>query len=511
MNIKKLSATLLATTLAAAFALAPVTEVKAAQQPDWVREFDANGNPIDVIDRNVKKVRVEGVSTGDEASLLKAKADLLNKAVAQGILEETDRNDYDYYIELEDGEKTVTKYYKFINEGWSEDDDERVSDTSSDGKTIRLTYSFYYTEFKNSITGETSFDLNALKGQGYTESQKINAYPEKVRVYTGGTNIVYVTLGSGNIKLKKVKSSNKKVIKAKIVENEEYTTTQNYTFRKDSKGYYYESVAGEKVYVSSPTDKVNMSRAKVGIKLYGVKDGKATVSFDIYDINGSKTGKGKITVVSDTNLPIKDITFGGQSLEQGVKIGETNNNYIYKGKDFNTFYAYTKKKSGKLKVTTSKDYKIERIQVGKLEKYNWNTSQIPGYDSYYNYNTGDRSENNSLKIETTKPHPVDLNGDGDFKDIVNGMDESKVEFRFKTVKNGKKIKLSKIPSYTTFSADDSESYANNQDLNFSNSYKYNNKKAMAVAPTAIRVTLFNKVTKEYEIYTYYINLKIKKY
>ena len=505
MNIKKLSATLLATTLAAAFALAPVTEVKAAQQPDYWGAYEGN----DVIDKNVKKVQIEGVSTGDDASLEKADLDMIKKAVAQGILEETVRNDYfEYEAEVEEGGKKVKKYYKYTNEGWYETD--YAYDESADGKTIRVTYTFTYTEFKNSITGETAFDRDTLKGKGYTETQKINKYPEKVKVYTGGTNIIYVKLGSGNIKLKKVKSSNKKIIKAKIVTTDEEVTTENYSFRKDSKGYYYESVTDEKVYVSSPTEKVNKSNAIVGIKVFGVKDGKATVKFDIYDINGNKTGKGKITVVSDKNLPIKDITFAGQSLEQGVKIGETNNNYLYKGKDVNTFYKYTTKKSGKIKVTTSKDYTIKRIQVGKLEKYNWSNAQDPGYN-YYNYDTGDRTLTYTKNVETTKAHPVDLNGDGDYDDIVNGMVEKEVTFRYKTIKNGKKIKLSKTPEYIKENLDVSGKYANNQDLNASYSLKTNNKGAQAVAPTAVRVTLYNKVSKEYEIYTYIIYRKIKKY
>ncbi|MBQ4488105.1 MAG: hypothetical protein II944_02215, partial [Ruminobacter sp.] len=220
---------------------------------------------------------------------------------------------------IKQGDEYVYKYYKYVNRGWNLED--RAYDQSADKKTFKYTGTYTYTEYKNSITGETSFDRNALNGKGYTLTEKVNDYPAKAKVYTGGVAYIKVKLGSGNIKLKKVKSSNKKVIKAKIASTEENITTDKYNFSKDTKGYYYKSnVTEDKIYVSSPTEVVNESNATVYIKVYGVKDGKATVSFDIYDVNGTKTGKGKVTVYSDKKLPITDITYGGQSLEQGVKI-----------------------------------------------------------------------------------------------------------------------------------------------------------------------------------------------
>lgn len=518
MNIKKLSATLLATTLAAAFALAPATEVQAKQFHDYGEAWEDHNEVDPVIDEQVSVVNVEGVATGNtiEENSVSAEAskNVFEAAKGKGIMEDGDSTNYDYdYAKKDENGKVIEKrYYKFVNSGWSTED--VVLDRTVDGEnvTIKLTYKFKHKEFKNNVTGETSFSKDALLGKANIEKGKVNFYDEKVKVYTKGTTDVEIQLTSGNVEIRNLKSSKKKIVKAKVAGTKEERTTYNYSFSKDAKGYYYVPVTGEKVYVPSSDVKVNKSSATVWITVYGVKNGKAKISFDVYDINGQKTGTESFTVVSNKERPIKEITFAGKSLEQGNVIGTNNSNYIHNGKDIDTFYDYTTKKSGKLKITTGDDYKLIKLQVGSLEKYQASTATSKYTpDKKDNYTTDDRTSVDSYSIETTAPHPVDLNGDGDYDDTINGMKEERVYFRYKTVKNGKKIKLSKVRYNHVETTEKSITYKNNADQNKSEITKTNYANWDATAPTAVRVTVLNKVTKNYETYTYMIYKKVKKF
>ncbi|WP_175475340.1 hypothetical protein [Butyrivibrio sp. ob235] len=314
------------------------------------------------------------------------------------------------------------------------------------------------------------------------------------------------------MEIRNIKSSNKKVIQARLGNTSVNKTTFIKDINKDDKGFYYVADNGsdEQIYVPSADTKVNASYARISIRVFGKKAGKSVVSFDIYDINGAKTGSAKVTVVSTKDKDIESITFAGKSLEQGDTIGKTDNKYIYKGKDINTFYEYTTKKAGKLKVKAGKNTKLVRIQVGVLEKYTWNNTMDPDYGEY-NYSTADRTNTNTTAYETTENHPVDLNGDGDYDDVIDGMSERGVKFRYKTVKNNKKITLGKLPEYRNENSSRSATYTANADMNASESTTINTLSGENVAPTMIKVTVYNKVDKEYTDYYYVINKRIKKY
>ena len=88
------------------------------------------------------------------------------------------------------------------------------------------------------------------------------------------------------------------------------------------------------------------------ISLYGTKKGTYTVSFDVIDKTGAVKCTKKIKVKVDASVtykvhPVKKIT--------------------YAGKDIYSYYRYTNKTKGKLSVTLNKGYKLQSIEIGKID------------------------------------------------------------------------------------------------------------------------------------------------
>jgi hypothetical protein len=416
-------------------------------------------------------------------------------------------------LAINNNQTNKTEYYYYIyNNGWTLDDTIQEDNLPTTPTTYTCTLKFIHTEYKNNITGAVAYDPDDLISSAYYEGA--NSIPYKWTVYTGAYGNIELELDAGNVGISNLKSSKKKIVQARVVNSEVNKTSDYYTLRKDNKGYYFTSeTTGDDVYVPSIDTKVNKSKAKITIRIFGKKAGKSVLSFDIVDVNGAKTGSAKITVVSSKDLPIDSITFAGKSLEQTNIIGAADNKYMYKGKDLYTFASsYTTKKSGKLKVTPNKNYKLVKIQVGTLEKYTWNSSMDPTTYGANNYSTADVTKADYTSIETTESHPVDLNGDGDFDDVIEGVAENSVTYRLKTVKNNKKITLGKLPSYTNKTTNQSTTYNNaNSTENWSKQTSKDEAGLENVAPTLIKITLYNKVSKEYEVVEYEIHKRIKKY
>ena len=487
----------------------PIT-ANAAQGPDAVPNISDS-----IIDRNTTTYRYTGTATkaadtkneGDYTLRNRAanNADLAawNQALAQSVVKTGTFSNHVHKVDVYDAaaDKEVPAYFQFLDdEGWGWD-----FETENDGTTFSYFLTIYKSTYKNTDTGETSSKVSDLTGVAL---ESVNVIPKKRAVYTGGVEDIALSLRAGNVAIKNVKSSNKKVIQARAITNTVNKTSAYYELSKDLKGYYY-TLGTEKFYVPEGT-KVNQSSATVTLRVFGKKAGKAVVSFDIVDINGSKTGSGKITVISSKTKPIASITFAGKSLDQGDVIGASNNKYIYNKQDINAIHSYTTAKSGKLKVTPSDGYKLVRIQVGKLEKYKYDSSQDPSYASS-NYSTASKTSTSSKTIETTNTHPVDLNKDGDYDDIVDGVNERYVTYRYKTVKNNKKITLSKVTSYWKSTSKSSTSYTDNTEANYSSEDISGATDAANKAPTSILITLYNKSAKEYVDVEYVIYKKVKNF
>ena len=102
---------------------------------------------------------------------------------------------------------------------------------------------------------------------------------------------------------------------------------------------------------------------------------------------------------------------------------------------------------------------------------------------------------------TTTSAPIDLNGDGDFLDVVGGIHENNPgnAFRFTKIKSGKTITLSRVAPYIdSVETLNCKKYRNkNGELVYS---KLSTKLKKNLAPTVIRVTYQDCDTREYKDY-----------
>lgn len=79
------------------------------------------------------------------------------------------------------------------------------------------------------------------------------------------------------------------------------------------------------------------------ISFYASKDGKYTLKFDIADKNGKKKSSHKVTVYAYSDMPVKYIKLNNKPLDQSNLVSG---------------------KSGKVKVTMNKGYKIKKLEYG---------------------------------------------------------------------------------------------------------------------------------------------------
>lgn len=177
--------------------------------------------------------------------------------------------------------------------------------------------------------------------------------PTKVRVYPTSYDDSAIEFNYANPgdQIKNLKSSSKNLVVKQTYQQEEseahaYTTPSNY--------------------------------ARIGV--YAKKEGKYTVSFDIYSKDGSvKRSSHKVTVYAKSDSPVSSIKLDGKSIW-----------------DTDAYSAFTTKKSGKLSIKMASGYTLKKITVrtydkdGKtLEKVVKNNKKITlgqyGYSYSYDY------------------------------------------------------------------------------------------------------------------------------
>ena len=202
----------------------------------------------------------------------------------------------------------------------------------------------------------------------------------------------------------------------------------------------------------------------------------------------------KVTVAKDTFM-FKSVTYAGKSLLYDFSKGANNNNYIYSGANKQRM-SYTTKKAGKFKVTPSKDYKIVNIWVER------DNAWVPYADPDRNYDDKYGTCNVSELIR--QKTPVDLNGDGDCFDTIDGINEAAgATYSLQRLKNGKKLVLGK----NVYKKDYKYSYQSK--LSKSNSSSYTKDESNLIT-TDIVVVYQNKITKQYGSYPFSITLRVGK-
>lgn len=177
----------------------------------------------------------------------------------------------------------------------------------------------------------TFLALTFVIGVLLVPSTQVKAYddvPTKVRMYamTSGQGISFDLPGYGYT-IANLKSSNSKL----KVKQSYYSTEEGYSNNSN--------------YAT--------------ISLYTSKEGTYKVSFDILDGNGKKVSSKKVTVYARNDSPLKTLKLGKNTITS-----TTINTSNMKTADNNLLIG----KSGKIKVTLAKGYKLKKIEYGIYDK-----------------------------------------------------------------------------------------------------------------------------------------------
>ncbi len=459
------------------------------------------GDSSSVITEDVKdylssgKITVTGATSQEARDAVKEV--VLKKAVAEGFATTTEPK-YEYgYSSTTIG--MTTYYYSSSASIYAEAD----YDSSTKVYIGELTRAKFY-RYTNSLRNITSITRIEALGRQSSDSADYNKFVSAIRVRKDYTTFLNVELLAGDDAIKvKMGKKDKKVLNASVVKkmgrtiasNEDGAEIQTMADGKYEVSYY--NSAGEKIIVgtfdkyedalAAKKDSVRGSYATRYIKLAPKKSGSASVTIEFY--NGKKKScstKVKIYVVDDTDV-FSTFTYGGKSLIEDASNPKYINYNLKRGQHSNLAA-----KKGKLVVKGNQNYQIKKIEVGTLydEVVDDPTDYPENYDSYkYSY--------------TTTNHKVDLNGDGDFDDTVNGVKETSVSYRYKTVKSGKKITLGTVTSKSEFNRTGSHTYKDYKNANGEKVTSSSSGKEMDgfYAPTIIRVTYFDKLNKEYGVST----------
>lgn len=370
------------------------------------------------------------------------------------------------------------------------------------GKSL---YVITYTVYKNEITGATSVRKTDVDPQQRTQT----GFTKTVYIPKNEVTNLMVMVENGGLNINAVKSSNKKIFTAKLNKKiyQKCESNENADIDQDELGnYYYYSSTGNKIIIPKNADGTcnydsveylnsNDSMAYLSIKLTPVKVGTANLKFNVVDRNGLLTPVTIKIIVREDEQPFKTFSYGGISLIQkrygdskyvdnGRLVGSNNNGFIAGGK-------------GKLVVKANKGFKIVKIEVGKLSE-----KDFEGIRNWYDgvYQNFDNDQFSGSGSTTTTDCPIDLNGDGDFLDTVYGISENNPRnaFRFKRVKSGKTITLSKVAPYIDGSSTIiSKTHRNKRGEQLY--YKVKEGLRANLAPTVIRVTYFDSANREYKV------------
>lgn len=338
-------------------------------------------------------------------------------------------------------------------------------------------YSTFTDEDTNQSISQKDFTIDE-SADGYSIVQKKNDYyTMAIDTY----NEVIALKPTKDVARYENFKTNKKALKCKVLTSYEYSDpakanepiTPDYE-DKDPNGYvYYRNYQGEITKVAK-ADKDNLlpkgdGYAYYEIRLYTKKAGTYKLSYDMKLKNGTTVKRTIKVIAKEDGAPIKEVTFDGKTLIHSED-AKTAADFVYK-KGYG--YYTTSAKSGKLRVTMNKDFKLKKIEIG-----------TPSIETV--------NENGLVKTKY-KDGKSDL-------DYANPLsDQGPQTCTWKKVKNGKKIKLANVD---TRAADDEL---------FKNGYDSNTTKVKAkntTTTTYIRITYFDKKNKTTgRIYCYILRAK----
>jgi hypothetical protein len=500
MRFKHLGATMLAGALAMSMVLAPTTHALA---------YTADG------------AGTRGTYRNGNSSLINENTNVVLK-YSYAELKALEANDAKTYDEL------VAKYGSPYS-------------ANSDWEVTYISGVKYYiiteTTFENTLNGKTSDDLDDVTSE--------IGIPKTLAINTKSLYALKVEFNAGNVGIANLKSSKKNVAVVSKVSEKKTITSGNVYISTDSKRqkFFYTGAYGERIYVADKNVLINDSEGEATILINAKKKGTAKITFDVVNYQGQKTGSKTITVKVKDTTPFKELTYAGKNLISTSVAGKEDKNYIYYGTDYDkegTKGAYTTTAKGSLVVKMNSDYKLVKIEIGKLyqEKINSNLDKTDNKSLYEagkkkrdTYTDADQfDEYSAVKVDG---HLVDLNGDGDYLDTINGISESGSTWKFTTVKNKAKITLSKVKGdeseyskkYSSqayisqtrtdengvIARDDNGEIITDYTMVDNTKYTQTSSSSKGLyAPTLVRVTYFDKTEKSYKVYTDIIYLKTSK-
>lgn len=246
------------------------------------------------------------------------------------------------------------------------------------------------------------------------------------------------------------------------------------------------------------SNSVDLGYNYISIKAYANKAGTYTVNYNLtyYDVNNTLQKEARsIKVIAKEYKPFSKVTFAGKSLwyDKNAK-----SKYIYKDNNFTT------KKSGKLVVKAAKGYKINKIEVGSYE-----SKTVSAADYFESQATTETDTTTTTSSYSGSLTTVKDSNDYNLKDSYGNP----IECKWKTVKSGKKVKLSNIlagrsKANYTYTSTTTNKYSGLVSTSTTTT-KYNYRKG-ASAPTYIRITYTDSSTGEVHQWTQTINKLIKK-
>ncbi|WP_026525974.1 hypothetical protein [Butyrivibrio sp. MB2005] len=516
-KLSRFGAAALALALSVTF-LTPVQAQAAKNEtPAELQKKGALADEDELIDKNWTRVEVEGTT---EAEVIEK---LEKAALEKGFISTTRPADtVSWDIHVINGTLYYSNTYFYFNSNPSavwDDADENI-----------VGYKGYFEgcTFYNTQTKKSSSYKNEVYNNYTADEAKFNSFQSAIMVKKGEITYLRVALSGGDTEISNVKSSKKKIAKVSVYKKMSSDTTTNKdnvqirpekdpSTGKTTYTVYYCTTVGAKVVVGTFDDRDKAEEAAKGaemtassavryIKIVGNKTGKSKLTFNIKNKNGNVSKVSTtINVVDDTSI-YKTLSFGGQSL-------------LEKDLDKKSFYAipdnyfYTTKAKGKLVAKANKNFVIKKIEKGVL----YTENDTRGLDDTIYDEDGDPvgkySDTYSAYSYSGKKttHKVDLNGDGDFDDTINGVYEDRVSYKWSKIKSGKTLKLSTV----------GESYGSSSSYTYKYEYYKNrkgeNRSVSNVekdrnfdATTAIRITYFNKITKQYGTDTFYITRSVSK-
>ena len=518
MKFSKLGAAALA--LALSVTIFTPTTAFAKSKPEAFTKLEQVGDLIDddVFDYNTIKVGdITGTGKNYSAALEDRNRKLVAVLLANGLATtEEPANASCSTITVDNVKYYASFSYKHANSSYS-----------------KGVYTYTYTDvsgkvYKNRLTGKTGPFKEMLNNNYSSDENVTRQFQKAIRIKKGEKTYVSISLNGGDTVIKGVKSSKKSVATAKLynkfslVENTNADNGISIKSETDAAGnttytvYYYTTVGG-KVIVGTYSNRddaeaavkatnADDSSAVRVIALDGKKAGKTTLSFSIVNRNGRVTKvKTTVYVVGDTDV-FKTFSYGGKSLLSDYY---STKNLNYGKKTSDSMWDMTTKKKGRLVIKTNPNYKIKSIEVGKLYKETI-TEGLKGTDRYGDEYDHSKNYSAYYSTGTTTTHREDLNGDGDYDDVVNGISEKNVTFKYTKVKSGKTIKLGTVGynSGIDVSTTTSSRYTNSKEQYIVTDNRMNSREV--AAPTSIRVTYYDKLEKRYCITTKVIYLAIRK-